>query len=229
MHQIAGTMHGWHLQFTNSCSVTSQMGSTSFQIPLSPMDQQTLMVELLHQWRVVRYLREHKLQLTRNICLTVKLSHIGRQLNGACNPFKAHLDGYDYLFQLTMISNGQTFWKFASDFIIYAFKESDGTRFNLYTSLNGERQQKKKKYGLIFSSVWRSSSVRFLDLDQVQPQLQPQPVRTAPSIPFNWTELYTTSPHWSGCCTPTNLNRSYTRLVETSRDRLGTQSQPVFQ
>ena len=127
MHQVAGTMHGWHIQFTSSCSATPQMGFISFRIQLSPMEQQILMVELLRQWRVVRNSREHKLKLKRNICLTVKLFHIGRQLNGAWDPFKAHLDDYDSLFQLMMISNEQTSWKFPSDSIIYTLGESDET------------------------------------------------------------------------------------------------------
>ena len=80
---------------------------------------------------------------------------------------------------------------------------------------------------VVESSVWKSGSVRFLDLDQVQPQLQP--VQTAPTTSKNRTELYTTGSNQSGCCNPTDLNRFYTRLVSTTQDQLGTESQVVIQ
>lgn len=76
-------------------------------------------------------------------------------------------------------------------------------------------------------SVRRSSSVQFLDLDHQQPQLQP--VATACLISGNWTEPGTTSSCRSGCCTPTDSNRSHTRLVETGWHRFWHRSQPVFQ
>ena len=113
------------------------------------MVKQTLQVELLSRWKLERESLVHKQKSKRRLYLTMKLSHIGRQLSGVCNQFRAHLGDFGSLSQFAMINNELICLKYVSDSIICAPEELDGIRFNLCTCLNGEKLYMRKKYGPI--------------------------------------------------------------------------------
>jgi len=76
-------------------------------------------------------------------------------------------------------------------------------------------------FGMHFCLEWPvssngiSSTTMWVLFAAITALLTVQPVWTAPSIPFNWTEPHATGPHQSSCCTPTDSNWSRLRPIET--------------